>query len=154
MEEIFAKSRKAWGYCVLEDWEDRKQLKEICERTLTFENNSLNLPKGCMLSELNNQKDKSFWLPLTEAVEHFRISEQLLRERIEKGRIGTKCEYGEQLVLIGKLDKILAASALGKVIYPDAEIVEALQTLESDGNEELQRTIKETLGTIQEVQGS
>ena len=41
---------------------------------------------------------------------------------------------------------------LGEIIYPDEEVVEALQALESDANEELRQAIKETLGKIHEIQ--
>lgn len=73
---------------------------------------------------------------------------------LKREKLKLKCKSGEQLVLIEKADKILAAKALGNVIYRDEEVVEALQTLEGDKNKELQQTIKETLGKIHEVQRS
>jgi hypothetical protein len=141
-------------YCVPSDTGDRKQLKNICERTLAFENYFLSLYKDFLLAELDNEKVSSFWLSVTEAVERMGFSEQRLREKIKNGEIRTAVEYGELLVLIEKADKIWAAKALGKVIYSGGEIVDALQALEDDENEELRQAVKETLGKIQQVRRS
>jgi hypothetical protein len=154
IQDVYAKCRNAWVYCVPSDTGDRKQLKNICERTLAFENYFLSLYKDFLLAELDNEKVSSFWLSVTEAVEHMGFSEQRLREKIEKGEIQTANEYGEQLVLIEKVDKIWAAKALGKVIYSGGQIVDALQALENDENEELWQAVKETLGKIQQVRRS
>ena len=154
IQDVYAKCRRTWAYCVPEDTEARKQLQKICERTLAFENYFLNLYKDFLLAELENEKVSSFWLSVTEAVKHMGFSEQRLHKKIEKGEIQTAVEYGELLVLIEKADKIWAAKALGRIIYSGEEIVDALQALEDDENEELRQAVKETLGKIQQVRRS
>ena len=149
-----AKCRRTWEYCVPEDTDDRKQLKNICERTLAFENYFLRLYKEFLLAELENERDNSFWLSVTEAVKHVGFCEQRLRQKIENGEIQSANEYGEQLALLEKVDKIWAAKAFGKVIYSDSEVVAALQALENDENEELRHAATESLGKIQQVLGS
>lgn len=151
IQDVYAKCRRTWAYCVPEDTEDRKQLINICERTLAFENYFLSLYKDFLLAELTNEKVSSFWLTMAEAVEHMGFCEQRLRKKIEKGEIQTADEYGEQLVLIEKVDKIWAAKALGKVIYSGIEVVDALQALENDENQELRQAATESLGKIQQM---
>ena len=41
LQDVYAKCRNAWNYFVPEDEEGRRQLKELCERTLAFENHFL-----------------------------------------------------------------------------------------------------------------
>ena len=149
--DVYAKCRTAWGYCVPEDAEGRKQLKNICERTLAFENYFLRLYKDFLLAELKSKKDSSFWLSVPEAVKHMGFSEKMLRKKIDIGEIQTANEHGEQLVLIDKVDKIWAAKALAKVIYSDVEVVDVLRTLENDENEVLQHAATESLAKIQHV---
>ena len=151
IQDVYAKCRRAWGYCVPEDAEDRKQLINICERTLAFENYFLSLYKDFLLAELKSEKGSRFWLSVPEAVNHMGFSEQRLRKKIDNGEIQTANEYGEQLVLIEKADKIWAAKALGKVIYSGIEVVDALGALENDENEELSNAATESLGKIQQV---
>lgn len=154
IQDVYAKCRRTWEYCVPEDTDDRKQLKNICERTLAFENYFLSLYKEFLLGELENVKVNSLWLSVTEAVGHIGFCEQRLRQKIENGEIQSAIAHGEQLVLLEKADRIWAAKALGKVIYCDSEVVAALQALENDENEELRHAATESLRKIQRVIGS
>lgn len=154
IQDVYARCRRTWEYCVPEDTDDRKQLKNICERTLAFENYFLSLYKEFLLAELENERDNSFWLSVTEAVKHVGFCEQGLRKKIENGEIQSANEYGEQLALLEKVDKIWAAKAFGKVIYCDSEVVDTLKALENDENEELRHAATESLRKIQRVIGS
>ena len=151
IQDVYSKCRKTWEYFVPEDTEDRKQLKNICERTLAFENYFLSLYKEFLLAELGNEKDSSYWFSVSEAVTHMGFSEQLLRKKIEKGKFQCAHKYGEQVVLIEKVDKIWAAKAFGKVIYSDGDVVDALHAHENDENEELRQAATESLGKIQQA---
>lgn len=154
IQDVYAKCRRTWEYCVPEDTDDRKQLKNICERTLVFENYFLSLYKEFLLAELKNERDNSLWLSVTEAVKQVGFCEQRLRKKIENGEIQSANEYGEQLALLEKVDKIWAAKAFGKVIYSDSEVVDTLMALENDENEELRYAATESLRKIQRVIGS
>ncbi len=154
IQDVYAKCRRTWEYCVPENTDDRKQLRNIAERTLAFENYFLNLYKKFLLAELESEKVNSLWLSVTEAVGHMGFCEKRLRKKIENGEIQSANEYGEQLALLEKVDKIWAAKALGKVIYSDSEVVDALKALENDENEELRHAAMESLGKIQQVLGS
>ena len=69
IEDVYAKVRKAWHYRIPEDKDGRKQLSEICERTLAFENYYLALYQGFLMSELRAEEDTGLWLDLADTAD-------------------------------------------------------------------------------------
>ena len=62
IDDVYSKVREEWNYRLPEDEEGRKQLQEICERTLAFENHYLALYKHFLVSELHADVDTGLWL--------------------------------------------------------------------------------------------
>lgn len=107
LEQLWEKCHKEWETLVPQDKTGRKQLRNLCQRVLAFENHFTEIYRDYLLSELESAKVEN---------------------------------------------KRRAVKQLGEIIYPDEEVVEVLQALESDANEELEQAIKETLERIHEVQ--
>lgn len=103
IQEVFEKCRYQWEQRVPTDEAERKQLREICRKTLAYENHFLSVYREYLLVKLRGSDGYS---------------------------------------------QILAAQWLGKIIYPDEEVVNALKSLENSDNRELQQVVKEALGQI------
>lgn len=66
LEDIFEYCKKRWNYLIPEDAEDRKRLRDICRRTLKFENHFLTVYKEYLLRELRDGseqgKQQALWV--------------------------------------------------------------------------------------------
>ena len=52
LQDVYEQCRSRWSYLIPEDNEERKMLRALCQRTLTFENHFLCIYKKFLLSEL------------------------------------------------------------------------------------------------------
>ena len=155
IDDIYSKVRNAWSYGLPEDEVGQKTLKEICERTLAFENHYLVLYKNFLISELRDEEDTGLWLDLADATDPdpFGIaSAEALQQKIAAGTLQSRTENGEHQVLIEQLFKIVAARMLGKVLYADDKaVIGALKSLEDSEDEYLRQAVE---GTLKCYQGS
>jgi hypothetical protein len=54
LQDIYEQCRERWHYCIPESAEDRQMLRNMCERTLAFENRFLAIYKQFLLAELHS----------------------------------------------------------------------------------------------------
>ena len=54
LEEIDEKCRQKWGYLIPKDEQARRQLKELCRRTLQFENHYFSIYNCHLLNEIRH----------------------------------------------------------------------------------------------------
>lgn len=106
LEDICETCFNEWKYLIPEDQAGRRKIRELCEKTLAFENHFLTICKDYLLTKLRNADDSN---------------------------------------------KLHAVQRLGEIIYPDAEVLNALQALERCENEELRGAVKETMRRMQQV---
>ena len=89
------------------------------------------------------------WLSIAEATQLFRLEEETLRQAIADGGLQSRVENGEQQVFIEYPFKILAATMLGHVIYPeDDAAIKALNALTSSENRLLSEAAEGALKVI------
>ena len=86
-----------WKYRIPDDSAGKQQIRELCEKTLAFENHFLTIVKDWLLSELKALDDTH---------------------------------------------KQQAVQKLGKITYPDKNVLAALQNLENHDNPELQKDVE------------
>ncbi len=72
LADIYAQCRGKWGYLIPEDAEERDALRDICARTLAFENYFLSVYKNFLLSELfgANEEGKKHALWMLGEIEY------------------------------------------------------------------------------------
>ena len=100
VQEVFEKCRYQWEQRVPIDEDGRRQLREICQRMLAYENHLLSFFREHLLMKLRG-RDRD--------------------------------------------NRMLSAKWLGRIIYPDEEIISSLKSLENNDNKELRRAVKQAL---------
>lgn len=73
LQDIYELCRGKWHYLIPEDEDERRVLRHICERTLTFENHFLEIYKEFALSELNGD-DEQGQLDALQALRRMKFS--------------------------------------------------------------------------------
>ncbi len=150
LQDVYDKCRNAWNYGLPEDEEGRRQLKDLCGRTLAFENHFLALYKDFLLEELGAEEDNGLWLYITEATQLIHVVKEALSQGIAEGGLQSRVENGEQQVFIEYPFKIRAARMLAHVIYPeDDAVVKALNALTTSENRYLREVVEGALKATQ-----
>ena len=127
LEDIFKKCRNTWKYRVPDDKVQQQELRNLCRRTLDFENHFLSFYKDFLIKTLqDNEQESGIWVDFETANMVF-LDETLAQNLSEYGvQIRTRNEGKE--VLIKSPTKIMAARALGQVVdLNDETIVKVLQ---------------------------
>ena len=66
LEDIFEYCKKRWNYLIPDEIEERNRLREMCRRTLSFENHFLTVYKEYLLKVLHNGseqgKQQALWM--------------------------------------------------------------------------------------------
>ena len=57
LEEMYEEGRERWGYRIPEDAVERDRLRELCRRTLAFENHYLSIYREYLLAQLRREDD-------------------------------------------------------------------------------------------------
>ena len=110
VEAVFEKGRNWWNHRVPDNQEDRKQLREICQQTLAFENHSATVLKDYLLTQLQSDEPTyqlmaAHWLGYLIFPDSFVLSALRAVENHESERVRTKVKETQR-----KIQTVLAST--------------------------------------------
>ncbi|KPJ65976.1 MAG: hypothetical protein AMJ43_09510 [Coxiella sp. DG_40] len=79
LDFIYLKCKILWGYQIPKKKNDRRLLRDICKRTLAFENHFLNIYKDYLLSELSSNVEDNKLLALRKMAEIVYPDDEIIR---------------------------------------------------------------------------
>jgi hypothetical protein len=144
LEEVYANCRERWHYRIPDDADEQDLLKTLCQRTLAFENYFLQYYRQFFLNILQaTELEQGCWVKPGIADYFF---DGAAPENIAAYHLQTRNQQGVTEIYITESSKILAARALGQVIFPEDEaIVAALQKTAKSQNDHLRAIAEQSL---------
>ena len=141
--DIYALCRARWRYGVPSTTAERQKLRDLCRRTLAFENHFLSRYRAYVLQELRRSGEKPVWVSPSAFHYQTGLTGEQFRDRIARATVTTKDKDGLNMRLVRNFRAIYAAHVLQKIIYPDEETVAALRAAKGSDDTELRDAARE-----------
>jgi hypothetical protein len=139
LDDVYRKVRDAWSYRIPQSVEAQDQLRQICVRTLAFENHFLREFRAFALQALQPTVEAGWWLPVD-------LRPYPLPPNLE---LPSRIDRGEKVVFIEHFHRIEIVKSLQQIRFMgDNALVAALRQWLGCGDVLLATAVADTLAVI------
>ena len=149
IEDIHALCRARWRFGIPKPDDERRKLRDLCRRTLAFENHFLDLYRSYLLQELRRSGEEPTWVSPSAFRYQTGLVGELYQDRIARATVTTKDDDGLDMRQVRNFRAIYAGHVLQKIIYPDEETVAALRAAGESDDAELRDAAREARTRIE-----